>query len=322
MGSSPRSPFGGRRAAILAGRRSARPNAARRRSNGSPDLAVLQPAAWGTRRHRSPGCGCSSWPTGVAGPYAGRLLAMLGATVVKVEPAGGDPARTKPVDDEPLTGTSPLYLHLNAGKLNASAAAVAAADVGRGDRRPRARRGGRHRPSTRTGRRAAAGVGHPVRVRRPTTPAASSTTCWPRPAAGIIGVQGDPGREPLRLPGWQAQYHAGTIAAVGGARRRCACRASATSTSSWTACLMTGVRAALRRRHRRRAPVAADRPVPDHRVPGRGAAVPRRLRRAGQLPRRRLGDAVPAVRPARADRRRALPRPGRRAPSGSTRSGS
>ena len=47
---------------------------------------------------------------------------MLGATVVKVEPPGGDPARTKQVDDEPLAGTSPLYLHLNAGKLNASAA--------------------------------------------------------------------------------------------------------------------------------------------------------------------------------------------------------
>ena len=45
--------------------------------------------------------------TGVAGPYAGRLLAMLGATVVKVEPPGGDPARTKQVDDEPLTGIVP-----------------------------------------------------------------------------------------------------------------------------------------------------------------------------------------------------------------------
>ena len=72
-----------------------------------------------------------------------------------------------------------------------------------------------------------------------------------------------------------------------------------------------GLRAALRRRDRRRAPLAADRPVPDHRVPGRGTAVPRRLRGAGQLPRRRLGDAVPAVRPARAARRRALPHPRR-----------
>ena len=54
--------------------------------------------------------------TGIAGPYAGRLLAMLGATVVKVEPPGGDPARTQPVDDEPVIGTSPLFVHLNAGR--------------------------------------------------------------------------------------------------------------------------------------------------------------------------------------------------------------
>ena len=62
--------------------------------------------------------------SGVAGPYAGRLLAMLGATVVKVEPPGGDPARAKQVDDEPLTGTSPLFLHLNAGKLNAPSESI------------------------------------------------------------------------------------------------------------------------------------------------------------------------------------------------------
>ena len=58
--------------------------------------------------------------TGVSGPYAGRLLACLGAQVVKVEPVGGDPARKQPVDDTPLTKgeLSPLFIHLNAGKLN------------------------------------------------------------------------------------------------------------------------------------------------------------------------------------------------------------
>src|SRR3954470_503974 len=55
--------------------------------------------------------------TGVAGPYAGRLMAMLGATVVKVEPPGGDVARRLPVDDEPLgDDLSPVFVHLNAGK--------------------------------------------------------------------------------------------------------------------------------------------------------------------------------------------------------------
>ena len=57
---------------------------------------------------------------GVAGPYAGRLLAMLGADVLKVEPAGGDPARRAAVDATPRPGTSPLYLHLNAGKRTAA----------------------------------------------------------------------------------------------------------------------------------------------------------------------------------------------------------
>ena len=58
--------------------------------------------------------------TGVSGPYAGRLLASLGACVVKVEPEGGDPARTQPIDDVPLLNgeLSPLFIHLNAGKLN------------------------------------------------------------------------------------------------------------------------------------------------------------------------------------------------------------
>lgn len=54
--------------------------------------------------------------TGVAGPYAGRLLAMLGATVVKLEPEGGAPVRRQPVDFVRREGASPLHVHLNAGK--------------------------------------------------------------------------------------------------------------------------------------------------------------------------------------------------------------
>jgi crotonobetainyl-CoA:carnitine CoA-transferase CaiB-like acyl-CoA transferase len=175
---------------------------------------------------------------GVAGPYAGRLLAMLGATVVKVEPPGGDPARTKPVDDEPLVGTSPLYVHLNAGKLNASAAAVATADWDAviDDRVRTAIVGTAHDPArkhvpllvsvTPFGFDAddAGGIEHDVLAQA---------------RSGLIGVQGDPGREPVRLPGWQAQYLAGATAAVGllaglrmpGVRHL---------DISWTACLMTG----------------------------------------------------------------------------------
>jgi len=48
------------------------------------------------------------------GPYATRLLADLGADVIKIEPPGGDPMRTFIfLDDD---GLSPLYKQINAGK--------------------------------------------------------------------------------------------------------------------------------------------------------------------------------------------------------------
>jgi crotonobetainyl-CoA:carnitine CoA-transferase CaiB-like acyl-CoA transferase len=176
--------------------------------------------------------------SGVAGPYAGRLLAMLGATVVKVEPPGGDPTRTKQVDDTPLTGTSPLYLHLNAGKLNASSGSIdiAAWDVVIDDRVRTALTGTDLDPArpggpllvsvTPFGFEAdeAGGVDHEVLAQA---------------RSGIIGVQGDPGREPLRLPGWQAQYQAGAtaaVAALAGLRMPGVRHLDI----SWTACLMTG----------------------------------------------------------------------------------
>jgi alpha-methylacyl-CoA racemase len=48
------------------------------------------------------------------GPYATRLLADLGAEVVKVEPPGGDPMRTFLFQDH--DAISPLYKQVNAGK--------------------------------------------------------------------------------------------------------------------------------------------------------------------------------------------------------------
>ncbi len=54
---------------------------------------------------------CSQY---LPGPFATRLLADMGADVVKVEPPGGDPARN--LDPEGKDGAYPYYDMLNAGK--------------------------------------------------------------------------------------------------------------------------------------------------------------------------------------------------------------
>lgn len=55
---------------------------------------------------------------GVSGPYSGKLLAGLGAEVLKVEPSGGDEARREGPfpGDVPDVERSGLFLHLNTGK--------------------------------------------------------------------------------------------------------------------------------------------------------------------------------------------------------------
>jgi crotonobetainyl-CoA:carnitine CoA-transferase CaiB-like acyl-CoA transferase len=56
--------------------------------------------------------------TGVSGPYCGKLLAGLGADVIKLEPPGGDSTRRAGPfpGDLPHTERSGLFLHLNTGK--------------------------------------------------------------------------------------------------------------------------------------------------------------------------------------------------------------
>ena len=160
--------------------------------------------------------------TGIAGPFAGRLLAGAGATVVKVEPPGGDPARRQPVDDVPLQSgeLSPLYVHLNAGKLNCAADGldplwpdvVIASDTlaGLAD--------GPWDPQ-RLAARAADGAGAPKLVTVTAwgagadDPGVIADELLVQTATGFLGFNGDEGAEPLRLPGWQAQYCAGGLAA-------------------------------------------------------------------------------------------------------------
>lgn len=59
--------------------------------------------------------------TGVAGPYAAKLLGDLGATVTKFEPAGGDRSRRHGPfpDGRPDPDRSALFIHLNATKATA-----------------------------------------------------------------------------------------------------------------------------------------------------------------------------------------------------------
>ncbi len=57
----------------------------------------------------------------IPGPYCGKLLASLGANVIKAEPPGvGDPGRRRGPfpDDQPHPERSGLFLYLNTGKLS------------------------------------------------------------------------------------------------------------------------------------------------------------------------------------------------------------
>lgn len=69
----------------------------------------------------------------VAGPYCGRLLADYGASVLKVERQGGDPARGLPPSIQLASGSSEslLYLYLNHGKEHVTLDLKSAAGIDR-----------------------------------------------------------------------------------------------------------------------------------------------------------------------------------------------
>lgn len=153
---------------------------------------------------------------GVAGPYCGRLLADLGAQVIKVEPAGGDPARREP----PLVdGESAFYHWLNAGKLNVETgeepveALASHADIVLHDLLGEAA----------DALEARVGAANPSAVVLSLSPYGRSgeRSGWKASplteyaTGGYHYFGGDPAREPLALPGHQVEFHAGLHAAAG-----------------------------------------------------------------------------------------------------------
>lgn len=186
--------------------------------------------------------------TGIAGPYAGRLLAMLGAEVVKLEPPDGDVSRRLAVDDRPVEEPGPLFVHLNAGKsLRAHGTDVddllAGVHLVLDDQVRTARAGTPLDPE--------------ALVRRGITVA--SVTAWGYDAddpgqpsdellvqaqSGIVQATREDGR-PYRFPGWQSQYLAGGYAVAGALTAMAGGASSHHVEVTWVGSILSGVEAGI-----------------------------------------------------------------------------
>jgi crotonobetainyl-CoA:carnitine CoA-transferase CaiB-like acyl-CoA transferase len=153
--------------------------------------------------------------TGVAGPYCGKLLADLGALLVKVEPPGGDPVRHEP----PLVGGESAFFNwLNAGKLSVDEPEIEALA-------PRAGiivHSGRGTAADRLEERLLAINPAAVVVSLSPYGRSGERSGWEASAlteyatGGYHYFGGDPAREPLALPGHQVEFHSGLQAAIAG----------------------------------------------------------------------------------------------------------
>lgn len=166
----------------------------------------------------------------IAGPYAGKLFADLGADVVKIErPDGGDPARRiGPFAPGGGPDSSALFLHLNTSKRGATLNLKST--TGRDLFHKLAASADLVIESFSPGVVDRLGIGYdalaavnpkisllsissfgqtgPYRDRR-----ATEITMFA--ASGAMYSTGDPDREPLRYAGYQSQLHAGIVAATG-----------------------------------------------------------------------------------------------------------
>ena len=161
----------------------------------------------------------------IAGPYCAKLLAGLGAEVIKVEkPGEGDPARRVGsfYQDDPHAEKSLLFLHLNTGKksitLNLKTELgkkifkelVSEADILVENFSPRVmpslaldyRTLERINPRLVMASISNFGQTGPYRDYK-----ASDLTLMAM--GGLMWCHGEPDREPLTFPGWQAQYMGG-----------------------------------------------------------------------------------------------------------------
>jgi crotonobetainyl-CoA:carnitine CoA-transferase CaiB-like acyl-CoA transferase len=182
--------------------------------------------------------------TGIAGPYAGRLLAMLGADVRKIEPPGGDPTRRMSIDDRPLTAEpGPLFVHLNAAKtfvdeLDPDWAHVILDDA------VRRQRAGTDLDPTRivaTGQTVVSMTAWGYDADDAGVPADELLV---QAASGMLQATVEDGR-PYRFPGWQSQYLAGAYG-VAGALTALAERGRGHHVDvSWVGSILTGVEGAI-----------------------------------------------------------------------------
>ena len=166
---------------------------------------------------------------GVAGPFCTKLLAGLGAEVIKVEqPVQGDPARSVGpfLRDQPHLEGSALFTHLNTNKKSVSLNLQDRAD--RKLVRELARISDVVVESFKPGDMSGLGLGYDVLSE--TNPGVVMTSItnfgqrgpWSHyegteltslATSGILSVTGDPDREPLKSYGYQAHYMAGLQAA-------------------------------------------------------------------------------------------------------------
>jgi crotonobetainyl-CoA:carnitine CoA-transferase CaiB-like acyl-CoA transferase len=166
---------------------------------------------------------------GVAGPYASKLLADQGADVIKLEPPGGDPSRAfGPFpNDEPHPERSGLFLHLNRNKR--SLVIEPASPEGAGIIQALAAEAQIVLEDYAPGSADAWGWGWPTL--HAVNPALVMTSITPfgqtgpyrdyrgseltmQAIGGPLYTNGHQDREPLKLAGHFAHYHAGLVAAL------------------------------------------------------------------------------------------------------------